>query len=248
MLNIDLFGGQVKFVLTDKLMGDFRGQADGMYSRLKSVLKEIKAIDCIRFRVGRFTNKVVEDEKININFAHDHLGLVAGCVDGFITERRQEAILMTAADCWSGVLFDKLNHRLCLVHLGLKNLYREDGGQSTLAMAVEKMTKSCDVGDLLFWFGGGVQACCYGTNDIDFLEKLQKKFSETRVSVGYVQKGPRQTLSSISLFNIILDEASRLGLYPAASLEGIICTSCSGEYWSHVRGDKERNAAMAVML
>ena len=257
MLNLNLFNGQVKFVLTDKLMGDFRLQADGTYSRLKPVLKEIKAVDCIGFRAGRFTNKVVEDEKININFAYNHLGLVTGYADGFITERRHQAILMTAADCWSGVLFDKLNHRLCLVHLGLRNLYREDGSQSTLAVAVEKMAKRCPREDLLFWFGGGIQRCCYGFSETDLilLSKLQEKFPSGVITGALVRKGPRakNEAVAVNLFDIIASEALNLGLRPTITPASHFCTSCSKtgndyEFWSHVRGDKERNAAMVVML
>ena len=267
-MEVDLFRGAVKFILTTRAEGNFHPASDGFGQRMEKVLRSMKAKDCFSLRTG-FTNIVLEDEDLTFNsYYQDLIWRNASQADAVFTNQRKRALAIHNADCPVGVLFDVYRHRLGFVHLGLANLYREFNSaeiysdQSSLEMVFKEM--GGDAQNIIFWFGGGAQKCCYGKNpqnenDQRLISRLIKRFGKD-VCSEVVSSGPRMGFTAIDLHKIILKEAYRLKLNLELTIETVLCASClglernidcePGHYWSNIRDRKNyrsRNAAIAMM-
>lgn len=260
-MELALFRGMVKFVLTTRAEGNFQPISNGFTQRMEKALQGAGANDGFSIRTN-FTNTVIKD--VSLDFSPQNITFWrSNCLaDAVITERRKRALIIHNADCPVGILFDAFRNRLCLAHLGLNNLYRKSGDISTLEAAVRAL--KTDPQKILFWFGGGIQKCCYGYEKGELTEDLKKKFGENVVE-SVVEKGPALGKEAIDLHRIIFKEALRLKLDLKPTIETTRCASCwgvekvtdcqMGHYWSNVRDQKSdgqkfrpRNAALAIMV
>lgn len=269
-MRLDLFRGQVKFFLIGRFEDseketNYHPLSVGAGEKIRKLADHFGAEEIFVPRLN-FTNKIIStDFDLSFYSFEDCFWQTHNYCDGLLTEKRNIALGICNADCFVGVLFSAFYHRLCVVHLGLKNIYREDDSISTLESAVRAM--AIDPQEISFWCGGGIQKCCYGSDDRDLISKLKKRFGSTVVN-GVVVKGPRIGARTIDLHNIIAIEASRLKLKFSSLdfMHSYFCTSCAGlkdsvlgemgNYWSNVRDvnrkDNEkirpRNIALTMII
>lgn len=254
--DLTLFNGHVRFLLLGRECGDFHPQAEGANERARLVVDGmLKAHGCIRPSLAH-TEHVECDQHTNMQWFHDWLGVPSVTADGFVTERREEAIMLSVADCVTGLLYNHLNHRLCMIHMSLANLVPKHAVLSILENAVEAMR--CAYRDeISFWWGGGIGPCCYGrSNDQELLDHIGSRFGLAAVTGG-VARGLRKGWPAINLNTIIERQAQVLGIRLERSMQTFECTSCAGTpedeigvgtFWSHARGSRERNGAFAMIL
>jgi len=262
VINCKIFGGRVRLLIPDRSWGDFNPNSQQGSAAIQTALRELRADDCISPKLA-CTNKVAT-EKWSYSRPFTSFWKTEAEADAIITQWPSRAIMINTADCWSGVLYSPDPYALCLVHLGIHNLYRKDGSPTTLAAAVQAMRgPPISAKELLFWFGGGIHRCCYGYDEGEFLDNLRKRYGPM-AAVGLAVNGPSAGKIAVSLNFTIWQEAGRLGLQVEQTLESDICTSCDGlhnpaavefgNYWSHIRsialGTKEprpRNGVFAIM-
>lgn len=246
-----LFDNRVRLLMTNAKMGDFHPLSENFMDRLDPILDRLGATHCIS-PASNFTNNVFVDVESYL----EKFTRSPEYADAVITRNSHRALMITVADCFVGVVFDPDKMGLALVHLGLKNIYREDGSPSALENTVNIMRGRNKKKKLLFWFGGGIGGCCYGIDDEVFVAKLKKRFGNVSV-FGLVEKGPRRGYLAIDLHNIIYDEAIRLNLEVCNGHGSDCCSSCHpypGHFFSNVRdpeakSDKlrPRNGVFAMM-
>ncbi len=239
-----LFNNQVRLLMTNVKMGDFNPLSENFMDRLNPVLDRLEATSCVS-PASDFTNNIYIDTDIS----GERFMRSPDYADAVITKNHQRALMIATADCFSGVIFDPKKMGLALVHLGLRNIYREDGSPSTLEKVVEVMRSK----NLLFWFGGGIGNCCYGFEDEKLLSKLRRRYGNLSVS-DIVQKGPRKGFYAVDLHNIIFDEAIRLKLEICTDRMTDLCTSCYahpnpngegfGHFFSNVRDPEAKSGKL----
>jgi len=243
-LDVLLFGGRVRFLLMGRRYGDFHPKAPGATSRRQSVLRGLGADRCFSPKPG-FTIRIVwADALVGTYSDESDPAFVRTCesADAGITLDAVTAISFWNADCPIGVLFHEPTGMTVAVHLGFRNLFRENDVPTTLEAAIK--TIAVDPGELSFWSGGGIDTCCFGYSDNSLISGLRSAFGE-KASPGSVERGPRRGQYAVDLNYMINVVAERAGLDCDANRGPKICTSCFGltdladngwgAYWSTVR-------------
>lgn len=258
MISIKLFGGEVWLVIAGRYEGNFNHfnpQRKKVNQRCLGMLDHMQAQLCVVPRLN-FTDKIfqfnVDDcYSKRCRWREEEEGRIIRLVnrsDAVMTNDDETALMISTSDCFSGVLYHRQTRALCLMHLGLANMYSEDDSDSVLEAAIKNMEGFPTFArreELKFWYGGGARECCYGRDDLDLVKKLGERFGFDYNKTA--QKGPRRGQSAIPLGMIIQYEAQRLDLRIRQQPEFFsLCTSCCGlvgppesnelgDFWSHIR-------------
>ncbi|MDD3887519.1 MAG: laccase domain-containing protein [Patescibacteria group bacterium] len=258
-----LFNGKVKYLHLG-CPNDFHPKSNGFKDRMNQVLAILGHHEntLIAPRV-QFTNIIATQQPGAFVFEEDNgLWRTSAGADGVLIHNTAPVAIFNA-DCHVGILYHHKTHRFALIHLGLKCFYREDGSPNIITQAITSLDVSAR--ELEFWAGAGIGPCCNGYDHSDpknaeLGKKLNQKFGYEDLPVvgyrykdkychitGFVTNGPR--IGQISYDNGSM--ISRIGInHPGMMVElDPGCTSCQGreqfpdrpQFWSNVRGHKERN-------
>ncbi len=236
----DVFGGKVRGIVWGKKKGDFQLEADN------SLLRHEEAARVLGVAGGRLIFPVVEHGstigvfgKTSVS-ALDYLRWRTDepC-DGFVLSSNGKiGIAFTPADCPIVVLFGERRKEsfLALVHCGWRGV---------LAGIIGKAVNLfCDLGllrkDIRVLVTPGIGACCFEV-DYDVVGEYSRKFPDIHFRSRSREGKPSINLTRVIAEEIVGSNISRFSVMPN-------CSKCdTGNYWSHRRGDKERNL-VAVAL
>lgn len=175
------------------------------------------------------------------DYKRDHYAPEGYDVDGLITHRSGEALVIFSADCLPVLLYDPKKRVICAIHAGWR------GTAAGIApKAVERMTADygCRKEDILAAVGPGISRCHFET-DGDVPQALRQAIGP-RAEACLVDHGTGK-------FHVDIKAANRLLLVAAGLKDGNItmdedCTYCHPEkYWSHRKTGWERGSQATVI-
>ncbi|MBI2099451.1 polyphenol oxidase family protein [Candidatus Uhrbacteria bacterium] len=236
----DVFGGRVKGVIWGKKEGDFRlGAADSM-------TRHEEAARALGIAGGRLIFPSVEHGSTIGVFgqtpvsAVDHLRWRSQepC-DGFLLSSNGKiGIAFTPADCSIVALFGERRAEsfLALLHCGWRGVLANIIGKA--------VNLFCGLGiprkDMRVLITPGIGACCFEVNP-DVMGEYLRKFPDIRF-----RSRSREGRPSINLMRVITEEVMGSDIGCFSLMAG--CSKCgSPKFWSHRRGDKERNLVAAAL-
>ena len=185
-----------------------------------------------------FTNRTLADTALDQWTAFGSVYLSKEPADGVLLESAGHAGAVTLADCLAICLLEET--RLAVLHGGLRCLIRDDG-ESIIVEVVQRHAFHPE--KIHAWIGAGIGPCCYGLDHIS-----------DRIPQDAVRKpirGPRRDKPyAVDLRAIVRSQLLALGVPGEQITIDERCTSCFEDqgippYWSHVRGDRQRNLFVA---
>lgn len=159
--------------------------------------------------------------------------------DGILVVATGSAAGITVADCLAICLWAE--ERLAVLHGARACLAPPDGRPGIIAEAVH--TGAFAPAATRAWVGAGIGACCYG---LDTVPEGIPPFIVRRPT-----RGPRQNKPyALDLRALAAARLRSAGISADQITVDTRCTSCArtgdaDTYWSHVRGDPERNLFVA---
>lgn len=159
-------------------------------------------------------------------------------IDGFITDRKDVAILTQYADCLPVYYHDVNNRVIGSAHGGWKGLFN---GIHIKMIDIIIEEYSINIEDIIVGVGIGIKSCCYQVGE-EFYKNFQNKFGETAdksfVKIDGSYNFDLETFAKITLLEKGVKEKN-------ITVSGV-CTMCSKKFNSF-RKDKEmsgRNGAI----
>lgn len=146
---------------------------------------------------------------------------------------------VTVADCLAMVLWD--DRRLAVLHGARACLVPPDGGPDILLRCLAEHGFAPPTTHA--WLGAGIGPCCYGLNTVSS--------AIPALALRRPVRGPRaDQRQSVDLRALAAERLRRSEVPDTAVTIDPRCTSCwdgtgSSPFWSHVRGDTERNLFLA---
>lgn len=246
----DVFGGKVKGVIRGKKHGDFRFENSGSLDLC------FRAAEEIGIGGGRliFPKTATGDDVA----AYTHIGVYGktpiASVDSlrWVTEETCDGFLAAAngkigigfmpADCPIVVLFAEKRKEsfLAVLHCGWRGVA---GGIINKAVGMMRGLgiKRTDIAALATT---GIGPCCYEVTE-DVRDVFVRKFGHA----GFVKLRESESgakVWSLNLLRVIGNEIDDSNIGKFTVMTG--CTKCNSEnFWSHRRGDKERNLVVAAL-
>lgn len=254
-LNNDVFKGLVKFAVTEKKDGDFKpSESDEFKKKIEKLRQETGVPKIIAPLPGNSGNVVVFGKE----------KLIAGpagilrtkdAADGFIITTKDEpaAIMFAVADCPVAIVLAELggkHYALGLVHCGWKPL--AEGVLDNLVESMEKLHKDSLCGrqgsrySIRVLITPGIGSCCFEVSE-EIAHRLASKYKKAqsvrnlyKMRCYIKNKGDKILVDIPKICWCYFEER---GARDISAMN--ICTKCSGQFFSHRRGDKERNLVAA---
>ena len=154
--------------------------------------------------------------------------------DALVTESPNVGLMLPIADCVGTVIYDPVQRRLALVHLGR---------HSTVAGLMQKVLelffqKKSKPEDIIIWMAPSVKRESYLLEYFDHADDEEWR--------GFVNRRDDEVMIDMPGFNRAT--AERMGVLPEHITESPIDTATHDEYFSHSQGDTTgRFAVLAVM-
>ncbi len=167
------------------------------------------------------------------------LRITRHAADGIMVQGATVAAGVTVADCLAICLW--VGDCLSVLHGARACLAPPDGRPSIIAEAINAGAFAPHT--TRAWIGAGIGACCYGLDTVP--EGIPSHV------VRRPTRGPRKDLpASVDLRALAAAQLHAVGIQDAQITIDDRCTSCARTrdafpYWSHVRGDQERNLFVA---
>jgi len=250
-----LFDGAVEYIFLGKGHGDSSSllQTEAGAAKRKEIMSALN-IEQMFFPRVEFKTGVANFHDSNTIQLGPGLWRTQNDSDaGLVFRDTRVGIGILTYDCPIGVVWDPIQKAMCVVRLGLKNIFRRGWNYSILEEVV--MVLKTPPEKLRFWVGCGIGPCCYGHDKDEKQEQeIRSRFGKwgTRLCLKEVEHGPRKGKVSYHLQQMIYCEADRLGIDDSDVLEQEFqfgwdssCTCHEGEFWSRVAGDKKRNLFLA---
>ncbi len=146
------------------------------------------------------------------------------CSDGVMTNQSNVALGMTNGDCPAAIVYDEDEHRLALLHCGLKCLVQPDGGLGILQTFFERHEFNGKTVKVRLAYGIG--PCCYG---LDWLPECHINALISQFPTAAATNGPAVGKKSIDLFSLMRSQLLELGLKHSQILRETkpLCTACA---------------------
>lgn len=160
--------------------------------------------------------------------------------DGFITNKREVALVTFYADCVPLFLLDPVNKAIGLTHAGWKGTVSRIG-QKTL----EKMIKAygTDPKDVLIGIGPSIGECCFEVGG-EVIEEVKKHFNN---ATDYFYKKDNGKFM-LDLWAINKDQFLAMDVLEENITVSNICTKCNKDIFFSHRGDNGKTGSLAAIM
>ena len=166
-------------------------------------------------------------------------------IDGLLTDKKDEVLSLTFADCTPIYLYDKKKNVIGNIHSGWKGTLNKIG-----KVAVKKMIK--DYGsnpeDIICAIGPTIRKCHFEVDE-DVKNMFYEAFKdENIISLGEVKDGKQKYYIDTVLANINMMRS--MGLKEENIIDSKICTVCNSDKMHSYRVEKElsgRNTAIIAI-
>lgn len=166
-------------------------------------------------------------------------------IDGLLTDRKDEVLSLTFADCMPIYLYDEKKNIIGNIHSGWKGTLNKIG-----KLAVEKMIK--DYGsnpeDIICAIGPTIRKCHFEVDE-DVKDMFYEAFKDSNIiSLGQIKDGKQKYYIDTVLANINM--MRDLGLKDENIIDSKICTVCNSDKMHSYRVDKNlagRNTAIIAI-
>jgi len=155
--------------------------------------------------------------------------------DGLITDKKNEALSLTFADCTSLYFYDPVKNIIGNIHSGWRGTYKE-----IARVAVRKLEKEygVDAKNLICCIGPNIRKCCFEVDE-DVKDMFYDKFKYTGKIEEIITKNKNKySIDTILINRLILKEE---GLKEENIIESGICTKCKVEKLHSYRADGEQS-------
>jgi len=254
-----IFSGAIEYIFLGKDHGDSSSllQTEAGTAKRKEIMSALN-IEQMFFPRVEFTTGVANFHDSNTIQLGPGLWRTQNDSDaGLVFRDTRVGIGILTYDCPIGVVWDPIQRAMCVVRLGLKNIYRPGWNYSILEEVVKVLKTSPH--HLKLWVGCGIGPCCYGHDPDEKREReIRERFDKLDndfLFYGSVMNGPRKGKIPYDLYRIAYYEAIRLGIDDPEMLDIAAqtewrthCTCHIGNYWSRVAGDKKRNLFLARIV
>lgn len=161
-------------------------------------------------------------------------------VDGFITNKKNVALVTFYADCVPLFFLDPVNKAIGLSHAGWKGTVKRIG-QKTLNKMIE--TYGTDPKDILIGIGPSIGECCFEVGK-EVIEIIKENFEDAE-SYFYEKDNGKFMLD---LWAINKDQFLEMGVLESNITVSNICTKCNkNTFFSH-RGDNGKTGSLAAIM
>lgn len=247
----------VKNCITLKHGGVSKGEHESLNFRtlgtdkLENVLKNLdiisKELNFSNIHKGTqaHTDKVlILDENNEQNYMFENLNKEE--VDGYITDKKEIATLITTADCNPIIIFDTKNRVVANVHAGWKGVINRIYINAINTM---KERYNSNVEDIIVCIGPSIRKCCFTSQEESFKEKFTSVFSYEEKYLSY--ESDKKTFH-IDLIEILKHEFKNVGIKEQNIHVADICTRCNTQdfhsYREAVQSKKKDYATMATIV
>jgi len=256
-LNNDIFKGLVEFRVSEKKDGDFKpSETDEFKKKIEAFRKETGVSKIIAPKPGN-SGKVVVFGSEELIAGPAGILRTKDVADGFIITTKDEpaAIMFAVADCPTAIVLAELggkHYALGIVHCGWKPLV--EGVLDNLVLSMEKLHKDSLCGkqssrySMRVLITPGIGPCCFEVNE-DVAHQLATRYKKAqsvrnlyKMRCYIKNKGDKILVDIPKICWCYFEER---GARDIAAMN--ICTKCSGQFFSHRRGDKERNLVAAFL-
>lgn len=167
-------------------------------------------------------------------------------VDGYITNEKQIATLITTADCNPIIIFDTKNRVIANVHAGWKGVINRIYIKAINTMK-EKYNSSIE--DIIVCVGPSIRKCCFTSKEETFKEKFTSIF---KYSDEYLEYEDDNKTFHIDLIKILKYEFKKIGIKKENIHVADICTRCNTQdfysYREAVQNNRKDYATMATIV
>lgn len=166
-------------------------------------------------------------------------------IDGLLTDRKDEILSLTFADCMPIYLYDEKKNIIGNIHSGWKGTLNKIG-----KLAVEKMIKDYNSNpeDIICAIGPTIRKCHFEVDE-DVKDMFYEALNDSNIiSIGKIKDGKQKYYIDTVLANINM--MKRLGLKDENIIDSKICTVCNSDKMHSYRVDKDlagRNTAIIAI-
>jgi len=255
-----ILAGKFKLLNSGQVDGSFKPTDPKFRDRLEKVRKELGVkyvfAPSLAFtkRTGSVTNPMeagymvgpegkagVQEEGIVRTIAKADGGIIfLDELKDFGLEAKDIALAGFNADCPFIVGYEEEKKALFMLHAGLGCLHKfGDTGKNTI---FQQMLEQYHLNPkkIKIHVTAGIQKCCYGRND----EYFPRVFDEWGLDLKDVATEERKGQTSLDLSKMIEKDLARMGVPDENIVCDKTCTCHSGDYWSNVKGNPERNLVL----
>jgi polyphenol oxidase len=157
--------------------------------------------------------------------------------DGLLTSLKNTFLMIRTADCYPVLFFDPAKQAVAIAHAGWKGLVQKI--HLNMLFKMQSLYQS-RIKDILVFIGPGIGPCCFLKSD-----PLQINLPDWQKFIN--KKGGRYR---IDLTSFLKNDLKKAGVRKENIFSLNICTSCSQEFFSHVRSRKtgEQQARFASII
>lgn len=161
-------------------------------------------------------------------------------IDGFITDKKDPALVTFYADCVPLFFLDPVNKAIGLTHSGWKGTVKKIGQKT-----VEKMIDSygTDPKDILIAIGPSIGKCCFEVGS-EVIEVVRGKFEDSG-DYFYKKENGKYMLD---LWKLNKDQFLEIGVKEENITVSNICTKCNKDIFFSHRGDKGKTGSLAAIM
>lgn len=167
-------------------------------------------------------------------------------VDGYITNEKGIATLITTADCNPVIIFDTKNRVIANVHAGWKGVINRI---YINAIKVMKEKYNSNVEDIIVCIGPSIRKCCFTSQEESFKEKFTNVF---KYEEDYLEYEEDNKTFHIDLIEILKHEFKETGIKEENIHVADICTRCNTDdfysYRETVQNKRKDYATMATIV
>lgn len=160
--------------------------------------------------------------------------------DGFITDKKNVALVTFYADCVPLFFLDPVNQAIGLTHAGWKGTISRIG-QKTLEKMVEAY--GSDPKEVLVAIGPSIGECCFEVGE-EVIRKVEENFKDSRK---YFYKKDNGKFM-LDLWAINKDQFLEMGILEENITVSNICTKCNKDVFFSHRGDNGKTGSLAAIM
>ena len=163
-------------------------------------------------------------------------------IDGYITNTKNLATIITTADCNPVIIYDTKNNVVANVHAGWKGVINR-----IYINAINVMKEKFDskVEDMIVCIGPSIRKCCFTSQEESFKEKFTSVF---KYEDEYLDYDSDNTTFHIDLIKILEYELVKAGIKKESIYVADICTRCNtDDFFSYRKAVQTKQTDYATM-
>lgn len=155
--------------------------------------------------------------------------------DGYLTNQKNIATLVTTADCNPILIYDPRKNVLANLHSGWRGTVKQIYLKAIQRMIVEF---DCKPEDLLFCIGPSIRKCCFTSKEREFKNHFTEVWKEEKWYLFYEEDGKT---FHIDLPFVIKEDVKKMGVLEKNIAICPICTMChSDDFYSYRKALQEK--------